>query len=248
MTFPPSSSQSIRPTNQSRPQRGLPPIAHPNASKYYDNLILGDSVVKRISYKLFIKGQSTLKIALSGKGTRDIHHFVNETLQLDKESKNIFIHVGTNGLNNGISPPKVIEMMNSLTFSIKHKFPNSKIILSSVLSRQNNLSFNSQMKSYNDLLQQFCAENNFVFCDNSNLCHASYYIEDGVHLNSTKGIQLLVNNMNKSVGNLIQPKNLDTFTFSRHQLNENTNRYKHNGHQTDLRFGFRANYIVKEYE
>ena len=103
--------------------------------------------------------------------------------------------MGTNDLNNGISPPKVIEMMNSHTFSIKHKFPNSKVILSSVLSRQNNLSFNSQMNSYNDLLQQFCAENNFVFCDNSNLCHASYYIEDGVHLNSTKGIQLLVNNL-----------------------------------------------------
>ena len=69
-------------------------------------LYFGDSIVKRISYKLFIKGQSTLKIALlSGKGTRDIHHFVNETLQLDKEPKNIFIHVGTNDLNNGISPP-----------------------------------------------------------------------------------------------------------------------------------------------
>ena len=61
---------SARPTTQSRPQKGLPPIAHPNASKYYDNLILGDSIVKRISYKLFIKGQSTLKIALSEKGTR----------------------------------------------------------------------------------------------------------------------------------------------------------------------------------
>ena len=165
---------------------------------------------------------------LCRKVIRDIHHFVNGTLQLDKEPKNIFIHVGTNDLNNGISPPKVIEMMNSLTSSIKHKFPNSKVILSSVLSRQNNLSFNSQMNSYNDLLQQFCTENNFVFCDNSNLYHASYYIEDGVHLSSTKGIQLLVNNLNKLVGNWIQPKNLDTFTFLRHQLNENTNRYKQN--------------------
>ena len=104
------------------------------------------------------------------------------------------------------------------------------------------------MNSYNDLLQQFCAENNFVFCDSSNLCHACYYTEDGVHLNSTKGIQLLVNNQNKSVGNLIQLKNLDTLTFSRHQLNENTYRYKQNRHQTDLRFGFGANYIAKEYE
>ena len=154
---------NARPTNQSRPQRGLPPIAHPNASNYYDNLTLGNSIVKRISCKLFIKGQSTLKIALSEKGTSDIHHFVNEALQLDKEPKNIFIHVGTNDLNNGISPPKVIEMMNSLTSSIKHKFPNSKVILSSVLSRQNNLSVNSQMNSYNDLLQQFCAKNNFLY-------------------------------------------------------------------------------------
>ena len=54
--------------------------------------------------------------------------------------------------------------------------------------------------------------------------------------------------MNKSVGNFIQPKNLDTFTFSRHQFNENTKRYTQNSHQLDLRFGFRANYIAKEYE
>ena len=101
-----------------------------------------------------------------------------------------------------------------------------ELIETLVLSRLNNVGFNSQMNSYNDLLQQFFAENDFVFCDNSNSCHASYYIEDGVHLSSTKGIQLLVNNMNKSVGNFIQPKNLDTFTFSRHQFNENTNRYK----------------------
>ena len=53
---------NARPTNQSRPERGLPSIAHPNAGKYYDNLILGDSIVKRISYKLLIKGQSTLKL------------------------------------------------------------------------------------------------------------------------------------------------------------------------------------------
>ena len=66
------------------------------------------------------------------------------------------------------------------------------------------------MNSYGDLLQQLFAENNFVFCDNNNLCHASFSIEDGVHLNSSKGLQLLVNNMNKSVGSLIQPKNLDT--------------------------------------
>ena len=87
------------------------------------------------------------------------------------------------------------------------------------------------MNSCNDLLQQFSAENNFVFYDNSNLRHASYYIEDGVHLNSTKGIQLLVNNMNKSVENFIQPKNLDTFTFSSHQ-------FKQDSHQQDLRSGF----------
>ena len=92
--------------NTSRPQRGLPPIAQQDGGKYYDNLIFGDSVVKQISYKLFIKGQPTLKIALSRNGTKDIHHFVNETLQLDRDLKNVFIHGGKNDLNNEFHHPK----------------------------------------------------------------------------------------------------------------------------------------------
>ena len=97
-----------------------------------------------------------LKSTFLNAGSRCIYHFINETLQLDKGPKNVFIHVGTNDLNNGISPPsrKVVEMMNSLTSSIKNKFPNNKVIKSSVLSRLNSLGFNSQMNSYDDLLQR----------------------------------------------------------------------------------------------
>ena len=40
---------------------------HPNANKQFDNLILGDSIIKRISHKLFSKHQEKLKISLSGR-------------------------------------------------------------------------------------------------------------------------------------------------------------------------------------
>ena len=59
---------SAKPTIQSRPQKDCHQLhTQMLVNIIYDNLVLGDLIVKGISYKLFIKGQSTLKIALNVK-------------------------------------------------------------------------------------------------------------------------------------------------------------------------------------
>ena len=65
---------------------------HPNANKQFDNLILGDSIIKRISHRLFLRHQETLKISSSGRGTKDVHSFVNEKLQLNVHPKNVLFN------------------------------------------------------------------------------------------------------------------------------------------------------------
>ena len=111
---------------------------HPNANKQFDNLILGDSIINRISHKLFSKHQETLKISLSGRGTRDFHSFVNEKLQLNLHPKNVFIQVGSNDLSNNIKPNKLMEMTENLSFSIKEKFESSNLIFCGIIPRIDN--------------------------------------------------------------------------------------------------------------
>ena len=178
---------------------------HPNANKQFVNLILGDSIIKRISHKLFSKHQETLKISLSGRGRRDVHSFVNEKLQLNVHPKNVFIQVGSNDLSNNIKPNKLMEMTENLSFSIKEKFESSNLIFCGIIPRIDNEAFNYHMKIYNNMLKNFCHESGYKYCDNSNIDGPLYYVNDGIHLNTSKGIPTLVKNMNNCIGNYYQP-------------------------------------------
>ena len=178
---------------------------HPNANRQFDNLILGDSIIKRISHKLLSKHQETLKISLSGRGTRDVHSFVNEKLQLNVHPKNAFIQVGSNDLSNNIKPNKLMEMTENLSFSIKEKFESSNLIFCGIIPRIDNEAFNYHMKIYNNMLKNFCHESGYKYCDNSNIDGPLYYVNDGIHLNTSKGTPTLVRNMDNCIGNYYQP-------------------------------------------
>ena len=94
-------------------------MTHPNANKQFNNLILGDSIMKRISHKLFSKHQKTMKICFSGRSTRDVHSLLNEKLQFNIHPKNVSIQVGSNDLSNNTKPNKLMEMTENLSVSIK---------------------------------------------------------------------------------------------------------------------------------
>ena len=55
------------------------------------------------------------------------------------------------------------------------------------------------------MLKNFCHESGYKYCDNSNIDGPLYYVNDGIHLNTSKGIPTLVRNMNNCIGNYYQP-------------------------------------------
>ena len=53
----------------------------------------------------------TLKIPLRGKGIKDVHQYINDKLNnLSEDPSNIFIHVGSNDLQNGTSPENLFTL------------------------------------------------------------------------------------------------------------------------------------------
>ena len=119
--------------------------------------------------------------------------------------KNVFIQVGSNDLSNNMKPNKLMEMTKNLSFSIKVKFESSNLIFCGIIPRIDNEAFNYHMKIYNNMLKNFCHESGYKYCDNSNIDFPLYYADDGIHLNTSKGIPTLVRNMNNCIGNYYQP-------------------------------------------
>ena len=55
------------------------------------------------------------------------------------------------------------------------------------------------------MLNNFCHESGYKYCDNNNIADPSFYVSDGIHFNTNKGIPTLVRNMNNCIGNYYQP-------------------------------------------
>ena len=194
-----------QPTNHNKILKELP--AH--LSQRYDHIVIGDSIVSGISYKRFVPDESTLKISLRGKGIKDVHQYINDKLNnLSEDPSNIFLHVGSNDLQNGTSPENLLTLTEELGGCLIHHFPHSTVIFSSVLNRIGNDDFNQSAKVYNNLLSDLCKHNGFCFSNNSNINTSLNFTSDGVHLNKRYGVPKLARNLCESVGIYVQQTNI----------------------------------------
>ena len=195
-TFPNPS----QPTNHSNILKESP--AH--LSHGYDHIVIGDSIVSGVSYKRFVADESTLKISLRGKGIKEVHRYISDKLNnLSKDPSNIFIHVGSNDLQNGTSPENLLTLTEELGGCLIHHFPHSTKIFSSVINRIGNDGFNQSAKVYSNLLADLCKPNGFCFSTNSNINTSSNFASDGIHLNKRYGVLKLARNLCDSVGTYV---------------------------------------------
>ena len=194
-----------QPTNHKKILKEL--SAH--LSQRYDDIVIGNSIVSGISYKRFVPDESTLKISLRGKGIKDVHQYINDKLNnLSEDPSNIFIHVGSNDLQNGTSPENLLTLTEELGGCLIHHFTHSTVIFSSVLNRIGNDDFNQSSKVYNNLLSDLCKHNGFCFSNNSNINTSLNFTSDGVHLNKRYGVPKLARNLCESVGIYVQQTNI----------------------------------------
>ena len=131
-----------------------------------------------------------------------MHQYINYKFNnLSEDLSNIFIHVGSNGLQNGTSPENLLTLTEELGGCLIHHFSHSTVIFSSVLNRTGNDKFDQSAKLiYVSIMVSV-----------SNINTSSNFSSDGIHLNKRYGVPKLARNLCDSVEIYIQQTNKQQF-------------------------------------
>ena len=153
---------------------------------YYHIIIIIDE-------QLFHKGKNNGFVSLRGKGIEQVRKFLEDFH--GKHLQTIIIHVikiKSNDLTKD-SPEAVYRAFELLVEYFKHKFINSKILISFLLQKVDNIRFNENLDRLTRLLRNVCNKNNVSYIANNNLSDECFR-KDGLHLNR-KGTSFLVGNL-----------------------------------------------------
>jgi lysophospholipase L1-like esterase len=154
-------------------------------------LIIGDSIIKNIDPRKISK-RRVIKRTFPGKTAIEIKAEV-KTIKVDSPPSHILVHAGTNDIPVD-SDNNCIKNMRSLALSIKERFPDSKIGISSIIVRYD-ADLNDRISRVNKQLQELCVKNGFDFINNSNMDNTCLNGSQ-LHLNA-KGSAFLATNFIK---------------------------------------------------
>ncbi len=160
-------------------------------------LVVGDSILKGIKPHLFDKSGKAFIKTLNGRRIKDVAHFIDGIKE--NNLKSILCHVGTNDLSDKLSST-ILRDFKDLIHIIKFKFPNVRILISSIVSReskQGNKAHTAKIQEVNSGLSSLANELCFEIIDNSNLYDPNYRY-DGLHLNN-KGTAKMVKNFKEKI-------------------------------------------------
>ena len=149
-------------------------------------VIAGDSLVKNVQGWRVSNGKrvKTVVKSFSGASVNDMFDYIQTTIRQHPE--HIILHVGTNDLKYS-NPRKVAEKIVDLGYLAETDSPNTKVTISSLLTRSDDLSLASKIKEVNKILKSFANQNEWDV-----ISHSNFTTEDlnssGLHLNfsSTK--------------------------------------------------------------
>ena len=129
--------------------------------------------------------------AFPGATVSDMRSYIKPTI--DKSPDQILLHIGTNDLKH-CEPSTVADNIVDLVSEIEANC-NAEIILSELMTRRD--SFNSDVKTVNKRLNQFCRQHQWKFVRHNNIT-ANELNRGGLHLNR-EGYQLLYENILDSI-------------------------------------------------
>ena len=113
-----------------------------------------------------------------------------------RKPNDIVIHCGTNNLKRG-NPKQIKEKISTVVKDIKKELPTVQVAVSSVIKRKDDKSLNSKFEQVNNLVKDYCMNNNFSFIDNSNVSEDCLNI-GGLRLNP-HGIHKLAANFRSHI-------------------------------------------------
>ena len=110
---------------------------------------------------------------------------------LRKKPKFLILHVGTNDIKNS-SRAKIMEHFEEITELVSRNSPSTKLILSSIIMRNDDGKLNDEIGHVNELLKNLCDSKGVFYIDNTNI-DRNCLQKGGLHLNRTGTIHLSMN-------------------------------------------------------
>ena len=126
--------------------------------------IIGDSILNNINPRGISKEGNVNVKGYPGLTSDDMMDFINPTIRQKPDA--IIIHVGTNEVNNDID---TLRNMETMVASIKKKSSHTKIMISSLLIRQDKRKNGEKVKTLNKGLKKFCEENLVEYISHENI-------------------------------------------------------------------------------
>ena len=148
------------------------------------SIVIGDSIVKHIIPAKLSK-KKVHKFTYPGKTASEINNKLN-TIEPNLTPSHVVVHAGTNNIPSQ-SVDEFINDIEELIVGVKEKFPNSKIGISSITTRQD-IDSTSKVNEFNDKIKAISQKHSVKFIDKSSLDETS--LNSSKHLNS-KGTAIL---------------------------------------------------------
>lgn len=126
--------------------------------RHVDVAIVGDSMIKYVNpakLRKSLKRNVNVK-TFPGAIVADMHHYVKPTLNYAPDY--LIMHVGTNDLKQS-SPHQISTSIANLGQEINKKFPTTKLIISELITRNDDPQINTKVKQVNTKLSQVCTNN-----------------------------------------------------------------------------------------
>ena len=161
--------------------------------------IIGDSMVKHLNPSKLRKGtKHNINVqTFSGANVADMRYYVKPTISRSPDY--LLLHVGTNDLKRQ-TPQQIAGSISTLCQEIVKESPNTKIILSKVITRSDDSSLDSKIKELNCKLSQVCHNNKWGVLNHTNIT-ADHLNPYGLHLNK-QGTAKLAKNIIDHLKNL----------------------------------------------
>lgn len=164
-----------------------------NAAQYKEKvLIVGDSMTKFIKPNKLSKKHHVQSYSFAGAKVEDMNDFVKPLLR--RRPDKVIVHVGTNNVKDD-NPKRVKGKIAELVDTIRNEQPNAKIVLSSVIHRNDDRSLNGSIDQVNRAVESVCRQRGLDFISHDNIPEDCLN-NGGLHLNR-KGVYNLANNFRK---------------------------------------------------
>ena len=154
--------------------------------------IVGDSMLKHINptqLRRSTRSFNTQIRTFPGAKVRDMEYYIKPTLA--RAPDHLILHVGTNDVRNS-SPQEITNAISMLGQNIKKELPTANLVISEIITRNDDPSLNMKIMELSTKLSQVCTNNKWKIITHRNISsdHLNSY---GLHLSKQGKAKLAQN-------------------------------------------------------